>query len=102
MDGLDGLIHSEESYICPYIPAVSCPTGQCSRCHGCENNPETYILDENLRKQFEEHPWAPYCMTCGEFDSIQNHPGHIIAVGFEEYKQKLPEMIMDRLLRKGE
>lgn len=90
----------EQIYMCPYIMAIPCKTGECYRCKDCENNPEFYVKDPELLKQFAEHPWAPYCMTCGEFDSLQNHPGHIVAVGFEQFREKLPAMIMDRLLRK--
>jgi len=89
----------DEAYMCPYINAIVCKFGECSRCKECENNPETYILNAEILKQFEEKPWGAFCMTCGEFCSIHNHPGHIIAVGYEQYREKIPEMIMDRMLR---
>lgn len=92
----------EQVYMCVYIQAILCATGECSRCKTCENNPETYIKDEKLLKEFKDHPWAPYCLTCGEFDAIVNHPGHVIATGFEEYRQKIPDMIMNRILRRND
>ena len=58
-----------------------------------ENPPET-------PETSEETPWCPYCMTCGEFDSFANHPGHLVVVGYEEYKEKVPQMIMNRILDK--
>ena len=93
----------EQMFMCPYINAIPCRFGECYRCKTCENNPEFYIKDENLLKEFAEHAGLPYCLTCGVWDSFANHPkkeGHLVCVGLEEYKTMLPDAIMDRMLRR--
>ena len=90
----------EEVYPCPYLPAFPYKYGECYMCQDCDNDPKNYIPDEDTLLQFEETPWCPYCMTCGEFDSFANHPGHLVVVGYEEYREKVPQMIMNRILDK--
>lgn len=100
MSALDDLINDDTGIPCPYTLAYLCKWGPSYRCKGCDKNPETFIDDPKLLEEFKDHPWAPYCLTCGEFDAAVNHPGHLIAVGFEDYKEKVPQMIMDRILGK--
>ena len=100
MGALDDLIHDGTLYSCPFMLGQGCRWGEGSRCEGCESNPDTFISDPETLRQFKVTPWAPYCLTCGEFDSAVNHPGHLIAVGFEDFKEKVPRMIMDRLTGK--
>ena len=103
MSALDELINSDdELHFCVFMPAITCKTGESSRCKECENNPATYISDPELLKKFQETPWATFCMSCGEFGNPNNHPGHLIAVGYEEYREKVPAMIMDRLKRRNQ
>jgi len=85
--------------ICPYS-SKGCEWVGTYRCTTeCQHHPENYMLDEETRKEFEESPWKIYCLTCGQFITTRwGHPeAHVVATGFNEFKEKVPEFVMERL-----
>ena len=84
--------------MCPYAPK-GCEWVGTYHCEDCDSNPKNYVLDDETRERFEREPWSVYCFTCGQFlHSRGGHPeGHIVATGFTEFKEKLPQFVMERL-----
>lgn len=94
-------MENEDLHICPYINSVTCRYGECYLCKDCESNPEKFIDDPAVLKEFLDKPYSVFCMTCWEFvPSPDGHPGHVLATGMGEFNAKIPEMIMDRLKRR--
>ena len=93
----------ERMFMCPFMNAIPCRYGECYRCKDCENNPETWLHDPEMMEIFEKAPWSLVCLTCGELvENPDVHPGHLLATGLQEYHEKIPEMIMDRMKRRNE
>lgn len=97
---LDELFQARKVGLCPYQRFAQCEWVGTYRCTSeCEFHPENYHLKEEVIAQFREEPWSVYCLTCGKFlDTRFGHPEeHRIATGMAEYREKLPQHIMDIL-----
>jgi hypothetical protein len=100
-DGLDlnELFEAHGKRLCPYHPH-GCEWVGTYRCTAeCEYHPENYHVKKEVIERFEKEPWAVYCLTCEEFlDTRYGHPeSHLIATGLAEYREKLPQHIIDIL-----
>jgi hypothetical protein len=90
--------------ICPYHPKACEWVGTYRCTSACEYHPENYKIDLEVLEEFKKTPWAVYCLTCGKFlDSRGGHPeDHIIATGIAEYREKVPQFVMERLAGRAE
>ena len=88
-----------ESKLCPYQPKGCLWVGSYRCTSECEFHPENYNIDKEVLEQFEAEPWSVYCLTCGEFlDSRYGHDKkHVIATGIAEYREKIPEFVLERI-----
>lgn len=95
---------SPNSSLCPWEPRACewVSTYVCTK--ECEFHPESYNIDKDILEKFETEPWSVYCLTCGEFlDSRYGHPpDHIIATGIMEYREKIPQFVMERMTNHAE
>ncbi len=93
-----GIPHSDIS-LCSYYPKACDWVGTYRCTSDCEFHPQSYNIDKEVLKQFKAEPWAVYCLTCGEFlDSRYGHlEAHVLATGIAEYREKIPEFVMERM-----
>ena len=90
-------------WMCPYESPKGCEWVGTYRCTAeCDFHPENYHMGAEILKHFKAEPWAIYCLSCGEFlDSRFGHPEkHIIATGIREYREKLPDFVLERMRSK--
>lgn len=90
--------------LCPYVPR-GCEWVGTYRCTPeCDYHPKSYKTDNDILEQFEKEPWSVYCLTCAKFlDSRYGHPeGHVVATGIMEYRDKIPQFIMEKLAGRAE
>ena len=85
--------------ICPYQPKGCVWVGSYRCTPECDIHPQSYSINKEVLKHFEAEPWAIYCLTCGEFlDSRYGHTEyHVIATGIAEYREKIPELVLERI-----
>lgn len=97
---LDELFQAHKVGLCPYQRFKGCEWVGTYRCASeCEFHPENFHIKKEVIQKFEKEPWSVYCLTCGEFlDTRYGHPeDHLVATGIAEYREKLPQHIMDIL-----